>query len=69
MSNRRWMALCMVLGLGLWGCATAETAKVKAPPVERPTYYYVGAMEVSLKSAPDPDSSDTGTVTINQRSC
>jgi uncharacterized protein YgiM (DUF1202 family) len=67
MNNRSWMALCLVLGLGLWGCATAETPKVEAPPVERPTYYYVGTMEVSLKSAPDPASSDTGKVTINQR--
>jgi uncharacterized protein YgiM (DUF1202 family) len=67
MNNRRWMVLCMVLGLGLWGCATAETARVEAPPVERPTSYYVGAMEVSLKSAPNPDSSDTGKVTINQQ--
>jgi uncharacterized protein YgiM (DUF1202 family) len=57
----------MLLGLGLWGCATAETAKVVAPPVERPTYYYVRDMEVSLKSAPDPASSDTGKVTINER--
>jgi uncharacterized protein YgiM (DUF1202 family) len=63
----RWMALSLVLGLGLWGCATAETAKVEAPPVERPVYYYVGGLNVSLKSAPDPHSSDTGRLTVNAR--
>jgi uncharacterized protein YgiM (DUF1202 family) len=67
MNYRRWMALCMVLGLGLWGCATGETARVEAPPVERTTYYYVKAMNVSLKSAPNADSSDTGKANINEQ--
>jgi len=67
MNNIRLIALSVVLGLGLWGCATGETAKVEAPPVERTTYYYVKAMNVSLKSAPNADSSDTGKANINEQ--
>jgi uncharacterized protein YgiM (DUF1202 family) len=67
MNSGRWMALIMVLGLGLWGCATGETARVAPPPVERTVYYYVGGTNVTLKSAPDPSSSDTGKVVVNER--
>jgi uncharacterized protein YgiM (DUF1202 family) len=67
MNSGRWMVLSVVLVLGLWGCATGETARVAPPPVERPVYYYVGGMKVTLKSAPDPNSSDTGQVAINER--
>jgi uncharacterized protein YgiM (DUF1202 family) len=67
MNTGRWMALSLVLGLGLWGCATGETARVEAPPVERPVYYYVGDLNVTLKSAPAPQSSDTGRLTVNER--
>jgi uncharacterized protein YgiM (DUF1202 family) len=67
MNVSRWVALSLILGLGLWGCATGETARVEAPPVERPVYYYVGGLKVTLKSAPDSHSSDTGRLTINER--
>ncbi len=68
MNIRRWMALSLVLGLGLWGCATGETARVeKAPPVKLPVYYYVGGLNVTLKSAPDPHSKDISRLTVNER--
>jgi SH3-like domain-containing protein len=55
------------LGLGLWGCAAGETVRVEPPKVERPVYFYVGVMELDLKSAPDPASSNTSRVTLNER--
>jgi uncharacterized protein YgiM (DUF1202 family) len=35
--------------------------------VERPVCYYVGGLNVTLKSAPDLNSSDTGRLTVNER--
>jgi uncharacterized protein YgiM (DUF1202 family) len=67
MKISRWIVLSLVLGLGLWGCATGETTRVEAPPVKLPVYYYVGGLNVTLKSAPDPHSKDTGRLAINER--
>jgi len=57
----------MAIALGLWGCATAEPVKVEPAPVERATFFYVGAMELALKSAPDPGSSTAANVRLNER--
>ena len=61
--------LLMLLSLvsGLWGCATAEPMKVETAPVERATFYYVGTMELPLKSAPEPGSTTAATVSLNDR--
>lgn len=59
--------ILMSLVLGLWGCATAEPVKVETAPVERATFFYVGAMELPLKSTPEPGSSTTATVSLNER--
>lgn len=61
------LVLCLGLVLGAWGCATTETAKVAAPREEPKVFYYVGAMDLALKSAPDPNSSDVGRVTLNEK--
>lgn len=63
---RVWL-IGMLMGLGVWGCATAEPVSVAPPPVELKSYFFVGAMELSLKSKPAADSSDTGQLTLNQR--
>lgn len=62
----RLLAVCGVVGLGLWGCATAGPTVV-SPPVERALYYYVGAKELDLHTAADPQSSVSATVTLNER--
>ncbi|HZE21381.1 MAG TPA: SH3 domain-containing protein [Desulfobaccales bacterium] len=68
MKISRWMALGLVLGLGLWGCATGGTTTVtEAPPVKQPVYYYVGGLNVNLKSTPDSHGKDTGRLTVNER--
>jgi len=68
MNNRIGIALSIILGLGLWGCATGGgSARVEAPPVERTTYYYAGGTNVTLKSAPDPSSQDKGRLTLNEQ--
>jgi uncharacterized protein YgiM (DUF1202 family) len=67
MRRLTWVFLVMGMASGLWGCAASEPVKVAAPVEERPTFYYVGAMELSLKSAPDPASSDTGQLSLNDR--
>jgi uncharacterized protein YgiM (DUF1202 family) len=61
------LLILMPLVLGLWGCATAEPVKVEPAPVERATYFYVDAMELPLKSAPEPGSSTTATLSLNDR--
>jgi uncharacterized protein YgiM (DUF1202 family) len=40
---------------------------VETAPVERATFFYVGAMELALKSSPDPGSSNTATINLNDR--
>jgi len=61
------LVILLSLGLGLWGCATAEPVKVSTAPVERATFFYVGAMELPLKSAPEPGSSTAATLNLNDR--
>jgi len=61
------LLMLISLVLGLWGCATPEPVKVETAPVERATFFYVGAMELPLKSAPEPGSSTAATVTLNER--
>jgi uncharacterized protein YgiM (DUF1202 family) len=67
MTRLTWVFLVMGMAAGLWGCATSEPAKVAAPVEEQPTFFYVGDMELSLKSAPDPASSDAGQLSLNDR--
>ncbi len=67
MDGFKRLLILMPLVLGLWGCATAEPVKVETAPVERATFFYVGAMELPLKSAPEPGSSTTATVSLNER--
>lgn len=67
MNGLRRLFLLIILVGGVWGCATAEPVKVETAPVERATFFYVGAMELALKSAPDPGSSTTATVSLNER--
>jgi SH3-like domain-containing protein len=60
-----YLILSLGWGLGIWGCATSEPARV-APPREEPkVFYYVNAMDLTLRSAPDPAASDTGRVALN----
>ncbi|MBU4231017.1 MAG: hypothetical protein KKD99_04480 [Proteobacteria bacterium] len=61
------LLILMSLVLGLWGCATAEPVKVETAPVERATFFYAGAMELPLKSTPEPGSSTAATVSLNER--
>lgn len=67
MNSLTRLLILLSLVLGLWGCATAEPVKVETAPVERATFFYVGAMELPLKSAPEPGSSTTATVSLNER--
>lgn len=57
----------LALSLVVWGCATTEPAKVAAPPVDRPVQFYLGAIDLPLKSAPDPSSQDGAKVNLNER--
>jgi uncharacterized protein YgiM (DUF1202 family) len=61
------LLILMSFVLGLWGCATAEPVTVATAPVEQATYFYVGAMELPLKSAPEAGSSTAATVSLNER--
>lgn len=63
-----WLMLGLGLGLALWGCASGGGA-TPAPVtrVEQPVMYYVSAMQLTLKSAPDPASADAGQVSLNDR--
>jgi SH3-like domain-containing protein len=59
----------MALIFGLWGCATVEVAQ-PPPPAPRqklPTYYYVGAIELQLKEAPDNSAKDKVLVRLNEK--
>jgi uncharacterized protein YgiM (DUF1202 family) len=56
----------LALSLGVWGCAAPEPARV-APPVETPVQFYLGALDLHLKSAPDPGSQDGARVSLNER--
>ena len=68
MNGLRRLFLLIILAGGVWGCATAEpAARVEPAPVERATFFYVSAMELPLKSAPDPGSSTTATASLNDR--
>ncbi len=55
------------LALSFFGCATAEPVRVEAPVVERATYFYVAAMELSLKSSPEGTGGDAAKVGLNDR--
>lgn len=58
-----WGSVC----LAFCGCGGATTTTASPPSQELPTYYYVGVKEVHLKSFPDPSSSDTALVKLNER--
>ncbi|AEB09748.1 SH3 domain-containing protein [Desulfobacca acetoxidans] len=61
------LLMLISLALGVWGCATTEPVKVETAPVERETFFYVGAIELPLKSSPEPDSSIVASVSLNDR--
>ncbi len=67
MHRWRFMILAGALALWLWGCASPEPARVAPPPVDTRVHYFVGRLGVSLKSAPDPGSSDVAPVALNER--
>ena len=55
-----------IMVLALWGCATPEP--VKAPPkMEIKSSFYVGALELTLKKAADPQSADAARLTLNEQ--
>jgi SH3-like domain-containing protein len=63
-----WLIMGLGLVMGLWGCASGGGAPVAtAPRVEQPVMYYVSAMQLTLKSSPDPASADAGQVSLNDR--
>jgi SH3-like domain-containing protein len=62
----KFLALWGALGLGVWGCATPGPT-VAPTPVEREAYFYVGAKELDLRTAPEPQSSVSAQVTLNER--
>lgn len=66
MSFQRFFLLGMVLALAVWGCATA-TVPVAPPRPEIKSYFYIGMVELDLKSLPDPASSDAAKVSLNER--
>ncbi len=59
--------LLSMMVLGLLGCASGQADRVAAPRGETKVYFYVGAEEMKLKSSPDYDSADAGTVKLNER--
>lgn len=63
----RLLICCLSLGLVLCSCGGAPTPAPTptAQPVE--TYYYLGTMELQLKSQPDPSSADVAPVKLNDR--
>jgi uncharacterized protein YgiM (DUF1202 family) len=66
---KRWQIFIILFGfLGVWGCSTTGPAPSPPPPrAQIPVYYYIGALEMSLKQAPDPTSNDVTTVRLNER--
>ena len=62
------LALSIALALTISSCATPEVAK-PPPPAPRVirTYYYVGAVELSLKAQPGEHSADKAVVRLNEK--
>jgi SH3-like domain-containing protein len=63
--KKLWTLLAFLL-LALVGCATPGSTPVSAPP-QTPTYYYVGARELTLKATPDSAGADGALVRLNER--
>ncbi len=64
-----WVIFGMILASGLGGCASTEVAPPPAPAAlqKQPTYYYVAAVELNLKEAPDPAARDRNVVRLNEK--
>ncbi len=68
MSFYRQLFTVMLLGLGFCGCATSGgPAAVTPPPTEYKSYFYVGAIELALKSNPEASAPDSTRLTLNER--
>ena len=57
----------LLLVLGLLGCASGSAERIPVPREEIKVYYYVGAVEGTLKSSPDYESADVGPLELNER--
>ena len=66
MNPKSLRILLAALFLALCGCAQPAPAPVPAPR-EIVTYYYIGALELNLKAAPDPGGADGALVRLNDR--
>lgn len=68
MSFSRQLIILLILGLGFCGCATSGgPATVAPPPTEYKSYFYVGAIEMALKSNPEASAPDSSRLTLNER--
>ncbi|MFZ5451924.1 MAG: SH3 domain-containing protein [Thermodesulfobacteriota bacterium] len=63
----RLLVCCFSLGLVLCSCGGAPTPAPSPPAQAVETYYYLGTMELQLKSQPDPSSADVALVKLNER--
>ena len=66
MDSKELRILLAFLLLGLAGCAAPGAVSVSTPP-QAPTYYYVGARELTLKATPDPAGANGAQVRLNER--
>lgn len=67
MPRLRLLLCCISLGLILCSCGGAPTPAPSPPTQPLETYYYLGTMELQLKSQPDPASADVTQVKLNER--
>lgn len=66
MNPKKLWILLAALFLALEGCAQPAPAPVPAPR-EIVTYYYIGALDLNLKSTPDPSGANVAVVRLNDR--
>jgi len=67
MSFSRQLVILLILGLGFCGCATSGGPTVAPPPTEYKSYFFVGAVEMPLKSNPEASAPDATRLTLNER--
>jgi hypothetical protein len=67
MSFSRQLIILLILGLGFCGCATSGGPEtVTPPPTEYKSYFYVGAIELVLKSNPEASAPDSTRLSLNE---